>query len=94
MATNADRLNTAIGRAIRKERLQQNKKQQEVATAANLDRAYLSSIENGKANVTLALLVRLLDALHMEVGQLMVDADLELAIEEQNNGHSDCAGDC
>lgn len=56
-----------VGRRILARRKELGWSQQQLATAASLDRTYLSSVEGGKQNVTLAALKKLGDALGMPV---------------------------
>lgn len=48
--------------------------QQELANGAGLDRAYISSVENGKQNVTIGAIFKLADALEVSVEDLLVDS--------------------
>ncbi len=64
-----ERLLERVAEQVRMLRLERKMSQQALASAADLDRAYLSSIENGKSNLTLGALLRLANAL---------DADLDL----------------
>jgi transcriptional regulator with XRE-family HTH domain len=62
-----------IGKFIRQTRLQQNKTQQKVATAAGVNRSTLVQIENG-GSVTMLSLVQILRAL----GQLQLFQNFEV----------------
>lgn len=46
--------------------------QEKLAHCAGLDRAYISSVENGKQNVTIGALLKLCDALGIELSELIV----------------------
>lgn len=66
----SDTLETILsdaGRRVQARRKELKWSQEELATAAGLDRTYLSSIEGGKQNVTLAALKKLGDATGMPV---------------------------
>jgi len=56
-----------IGSKISEARHKSNIKQSELAKIANLDRAYLSALENGKQNASVAVLLKIASALNMEV---------------------------
>lgn len=46
--------------------------QEKLAQCAGLDRAYISSVENGKQNVTIGALLKLADAMGIELAELIV----------------------
>jgi len=71
-ATDAPR--KAIGRRIRRLRLQQTKTQAEVATAAGLTKSMLSKVESGAAYPSVAALVRIAGSLGTNVASLMEQA--------------------
>ena len=56
-----------IGRQIRTVRKQQNLSQIDLAVMVGIDRAYLSEIENGHANVTVNILYAIADALNVSI---------------------------
>ncbi|MCB0359392.1 MAG: helix-turn-helix transcriptional regulator [Bdellovibrionales bacterium] len=60
-----------IGLAIRSRRNALGLSQKELAIRARLDRAYLSTVEHGRQNLTLAALHRLAAALEMSLETLM-----------------------
>lgn len=60
-----------LGECIRSARKVRELNQQELALRCSLDRAYLSSLENGKQNVTIAALVRIAQALGLTVEDLL-----------------------
>jgi transcriptional regulator with XRE-family HTH domain len=77
---NADTLNPAeilsitlkeIGIRIVELRKSQNISQQKLSELAKLDRAYLSAVENGKQNITLAALIKISCALGVPFNQLI-----------------------
>jgi transcriptional regulator with XRE-family HTH domain len=49
-----------------------------LAQAADLDRTYISAVEHGKQNLTLAAVMRLAEALDVPFEQLLVSEDGEL----------------
>ena len=62
---------SVIGSRVREARKDLGLSQTEVARSAGLDRAYLSSIEHGKQNVTVAALLRLANALGTGIDSLL-----------------------
>jgi len=66
-----EELLAVVGARARRARHERGLSQREVAEAAGLDRAYLSSIEHGKQNITLGALLRLARALGTGVHQLL-----------------------
>lgn len=60
-----------VGGQLKALRESKNLSQREVAETAGLDRAYLSSVENGKQNITLGALMRLASALETTVSDLL-----------------------
>ena len=66
----------AVGRAIRQVREDRQISQDELGVRANLDRTYISSVENGKRNISLEnlhLLARSLGVSLTEIVQLAED---------------------
>lgn len=64
-----------LGAAIRARRLALGFSQDEVATQAGLHRTYLSDIERGTRNITVGILARIAEALHVKVAQLARSAE-------------------
>lgn len=60
-----------IGQTIRKHRTEKGLNQKSLSEMADLDRAYLSSIENGKKNVTVSAMLRLSEALGISLEELV-----------------------
>lgn len=56
-----------IGKNIQNQRKKQNLTQIELAVEVGIDRAYLSEIENGKANISVNILYAIADALHTDI---------------------------
>lgn len=67
---------TAIGGAIRAERLELKLSQEALADAAGIDRSHMGKIERGERNVTMLNLIRVADALHLPASILLVKAKL------------------
>lgn len=61
----------ALGAKINQLRGAQNISQQQLADAANLDRAYISGVENGKRNISLGALLRIAAALSVSIEELL-----------------------
>jgi transcriptional regulator with XRE-family HTH domain len=62
----------ALAAAVRARREQLGMSQEELAHRAGLHRTYISDVERGARNVALKNLVRLADALDMDVADLFV----------------------
>ena len=62
---------STLGGRIRTTRLKRGMTQTDLATAARLDRAYLSGVENGKHNITVGAVLRLAAALEVEPESLI-----------------------
>lgn len=60
-----------IGQNIAERRKQQNMTQEDLCGVAEIDRSYLSEIENGKENVSIKTLVKIADALECELSDLI-----------------------
>ncbi len=60
-----------IGSRIHSFRKSQKMSQEKLAQSSGLDRAYISSVENGKQNVTIGALLKLSDALGIEISDLI-----------------------
>ena len=56
-----------IGKNIQNQRKKQNLTQIELAVEVGIDKAYLSEIENGKANISVNILYAIADALHTDI---------------------------
>jgi methanogenic corrinoid protein MtbC1/DNA-binding XRE family transcriptional regulator len=62
-----------LGARIHALRGERGLSQQELAMRAGLDRTYISAVENGKQNVSVATIGRLASALHVPLGELLVE---------------------
>ena len=60
-----------LGQNLRKLRLKKNMSQVALATALNVDRAYISNIENGRMNPTLSTLEKISKALGISSSELL-----------------------
>ncbi|MAF35995.1 DNA-binding protein [archaeon] len=60
-----------LGENLRKWRTKKNMSQGDLATALNVDRAYISNIENGRMNPTLATLEKIARALDISTSELL-----------------------
>jgi DNA-binding XRE family transcriptional regulator len=60
-----------LGDNLRKLRLKKNLSQGDLATALNVDRAYISNIENGRMNPTLSTLEKIAKALGISSSELL-----------------------
>jgi transcriptional regulator with XRE-family HTH domain len=59
-----------LGKQIRGLREKRNLSQEEFAGLADIDRAYYGGIERGERNVATLNLIKIADALNVEVGEL------------------------
>jgi len=60
-----------LGENLRKLRLKKNLSQGDLATALEVDRAYISNIENGRMNPTLSTLEKIAGALGVATSELI-----------------------
>lgn len=60
-----------LGENLRKLRLKKDMSQGDFATTLNVDRAYISNIENGRMNPTLSTLEKLSNALGISSSELL-----------------------
>ena len=65
----------SLGRKVQGIRRDLGWNQQQLANSANLDRTYISAVEHGKQNLTLGAVVKLADALGVELVQLLSQRD-------------------
>ena len=64
-----------FGLAVQQLRKEQNMSQEQLALAADIDRRYMSDVENGKRNVSLDIMERLAAALNIPVSTLVRKAE-------------------
>ena len=60
-----------LGENIKKIRTRKKMSQGDICRALDMDRGYMSAIENGKKNITIAQLERLAQALGVSVDKLL-----------------------
>ena len=60
-----------LGNNIKKIRTQKKMSQGDICRALDMDRGYMSAIENGKKNITISQLERLAQALGVSVDKLL-----------------------
>jgi DNA-binding XRE family transcriptional regulator len=60
-----------LGENLRKLRLKKDMSQGDLATALNVDRAYISNIENGRMNPTLSTLEKIANSLGISSSELL-----------------------
>lgn len=60
-----------LGKNIKKIRIQKGMSQGDICRTLDMDRGYMSAIENGKKNITIAQLERLASALGVSVDKLL-----------------------
>lgn len=65
------KLNKAFGKALREVRRKRGLSQLKVSTASDLDRAYVSELENGLKNPSLDTIFRLAEAIGVAVADLI-----------------------
>lgn len=64
-------INEKIGSTIRKHRKNLGLSQQDLAGDADMERSYISAVENGRKKIRVDTLVRLADALKISAGKLL-----------------------
>jgi len=64
-----------LGNSLKRIRIQKNMTQGDIVRATGLDRGYVSSLESGKRNPTLANIERIAKALGVPAKELLNDAD-------------------
>ena len=70
-----DGLALLFGRYIKAARVKRNIKQEELCGKANLDRSYLSKIESGSYNITLAKVYALAAALECPLSEILPEVN-------------------
>ncbi len=60
-----------LGQNIKRIRLRRKMSQGDVCRAIDMDRSYMSAIEGGKKNITLAVLEKLANALGVSIDELL-----------------------
>ena len=60
-----------LGRNFKRIRIKEGVSQEYIARALGIDRAFISNIENGKANPTLTTIAKLAKAIGVSIAELM-----------------------
>ncbi len=71
-----------VGRALRKVREAAGITQQEVAMHANMDRADISEVENGKRSLSVDCLLRICEGVGVAAARVVADVERELSHHE------------
>ncbi len=66
-----DHISTKLGQNMKRIRTKKKMSQGDIARALGVDRGYISNIENGKKNPTLATIQKLADALGVSADELL-----------------------
>ena len=66
-----DKISEQLGKNIKRIRAKKKMSQGDIARALEVDRGYISNIENGKKNPTLATIKKLADALGVSADELL-----------------------
>ena len=64
-------ISSKLGQNMKRIRIKKNMSQGDIARALEVDRGYISNIENGKKNPTLATIQKLADALGVSADELL-----------------------
>lgn len=68
-------LNAIIGEKIKNLRLERNLSQEKLAGIADIDRRYMQSIEGGKRNISLKMLLKISRALNVKMSLILENID-------------------
>jgi len=66
-----DKISEQLGKNMKRIRTKKNMSQGDIARALEVDRGYISNIENGKKNPTLATIQKLANALGVSADELL-----------------------
>jgi len=66
-----DKISEQLGKNMKRIRAKKNMSQGDIARALEVDRGYISNIENGKKNPTLATIQKLANALGVSAAELL-----------------------
>ena len=64
-------ISKTLGKNIKQIRLRRKMSQGDICRAIDMDRSYMSAIEGGKVNVTIAIVEKLARALNVSVDELL-----------------------
>ena len=73
-----NRPQAALGRAIRKLRTAAGISQEELAELAELHRTYIGDVERGERNISLVNMIRVAEALGVNLGRLVREMEKDL----------------
>lgn len=73
------RIAAALGKAIRRRRLELGLSQEGLADVAKLHRTYMGAVERGERNLTIQSLLRIAEALGTSASALLREAEHEVA---------------
>lgn len=76
MATNKEKAQVMLGKAIRNRRLELSYSQEEVADLCKSHRTYIGDIERGERNVSLKNILSIAKALKIKASELLILANL------------------
>lgn len=77
---------SSLGRTIKYERVRRGYSQEGLAEAARMHRNHLSSIERGEVNVSTHNLLRIAGALHLQLSDLIREAEELAELESSTRG--------
>ena len=66
-----DKISEQLGKNMKRIRVKKKMSQGDIARALDVDRGYISNIENGKKNPTLATIQKLAEALGVSADELL-----------------------
>ena len=66
-----DKISKKLGDNIKRIRLRRQMSQGDICRAIDMDRSYMSAIESGKKNVTIAVVEKIARALNVSVDELL-----------------------
>ena len=66
-----DKISAQLGQNMKRIRAKKNMSQGDIARALEVDRGYISNIENGKKNPTIATIQKLANALGVSADELL-----------------------
>lgn len=88
----SEKLEAVFGRVVRRLREARGISQEDFADVAGIHRTYVSSIERGKVQVSIAVVKKLADALEVSLTDLWSQVDAELSGPKPSGGGSKAVG--
>jgi len=82
-----ENLRTAFGVAVKRNRNNRGMTQEELAEATQLHRTYISDVERGTRNLSLAAMLKIAEGLVTQISALFAEAEAEA----KNNNHHQAA---